>query len=109
MPARTGVLRPGYPKKCSSGPLSEAEPDDNLHQRVGGRAGTAVSQGTVCELPNPVNFLPLSAKSAPRSVLNSRLLRGPPNASNLERLFERSRAASQENKLLHCHWLSMQG
>jgi hypothetical protein len=25
-------------------------------QRVGGRAGTAVPQGTVCELPNPLVF-----------------------------------------------------
>src|SRR6266567_5723182 len=30
----------------------------NLLQRVGGRAGTAAPQGAVCELPNPLLFLP---------------------------------------------------
>src|SRR5258705_11318664 len=30
----------------------------NLLQRVGGRAGTAAPQGVVCELPNPLLFLP---------------------------------------------------
>ena len=47
--------------------MRKTETDRNLTQRVGGRAGTAVPKGAVCELPNPVKFLP-SPPLQPRSV-----------------------------------------
>src|SRR6516165_6088707 len=48
------VLRPAYPFFGAIGPLEGPESTFRLYSRwVGGRAGTAVPRGAVCELPNP--------------------------------------------------------
>ena len=67
------VLRPAYPFGGAIGPLEGPESTSSLYPRwVGGRAGTAVPRGAVCELPNPPK------KTLP--VVNS----GYGNASKLE-------------------------
>src|SRR6185369_10662614 len=48
---------PGNLYSGSVGPLVVFPTRFTVAQRVGGRAGTAVPQGAVCELPNPLSFL----------------------------------------------------
>jgi uncharacterized membrane protein len=66
----------------SLGPLVNSAVLLKVAQRVGGRAGTAVPQGTVCELPNPLLDFSLSPLKA-----HSRRLKpcGPPIASDTVR------------------------
>ena len=53
-PDRAKVLRPAYPFGGAIGPLEGRVSTFRMYSRwVGGRAGTAVPRGAVCELPNP--------------------------------------------------------
>ena len=59
-PSSNWLARTKTPVTCTLAPSAHwlfSQPSVKWHNGLGGRAGTAVPQGTVCELPNPLSFL----------------------------------------------------